>query len=118
MTAASLFASSGCGNDVPSVDKSTAEAKVAGTVKVHGQTAKGGEVMFDATNAARKESSSKTAKIKDDGTYEITTFVGHNTVKISGPAVKKEPMLGYSSQTIEVKHGENKIDLDFPPTPK
>ena len=57
----------------------------------------------------------QTAKVKSDGTYEVTTNVGHNVVRILGPAVKKEPTLGYVSQTIDVKSGENKIDLDFPP---
>jgi hypothetical protein len=117
LTVASLFTVSGCGGagSIPSVDSSKTEAKVTGTVKVHGQPMKGGTISFDPTTGGRTDVSAKTVPVKDDGTFEVTTFLGHNAVRIAGPAVTKEPTLGYATKVIEVTSGDNKVDLDFPP---
>ena len=68
---------------------------MTGTVTIRGKPMKGGEITFDPANYQRKDAAKRTGKINDDGTYEVTTLVGHNTVLLSGPAITKEPNLGY-----------------------
>lgn len=104
----------GCGDERGSVDTTTAEAKVSGTVRVRGKPMNGGEISFDASNYQRKTEPRK-ATIGADGTYSVTTFQGHNSVRILSPMFKKDPQLGYGIQTIEVKDGDNPFDIDLPP---
>jgi len=105
----------GCGEGKPSVASSTQEAKVTGTVTIRGKPMKGGEIIFDPANYQRKDAAKRTGKINDDGTYEVTTLVGHNTVLLQGPAITKEPGLGYANKTIEVESGGSKLDIELPP---
>jgi hypothetical protein len=104
----------GC-DGTPSVDTTTAEANVSGVVKVRGKPMDGGEIRFDASNNQRADATPRKAKIGSDGTYSITTLQGQNTARISGPAVKKEPQLGYGMHTIDVQPGENTFNIDLPP---
>jgi hypothetical protein len=105
----------GCGEGTPSVDTTTAEANVSGVVKVHGKPMDGGEIRFDASNNQRADATPRKATIGKDGTYSITTLQGQNIARISGPAVKKEPQLGYGMHTIDVQPGENTFNIDLPP---
>ena len=110
-----LFAAWGCSDDKPSVDTTTAEAKVSGTVTVRGKPMAGGEVSFDPSNMERANVGKRTAPIGQDGTYSVTTLQGRNAVRISGPMVKKEPQLGYGIHTIDVKPGDNPFNIELPP---
>jgi len=112
-----LLLASGCGESKPAVDSSTtAEGKVTGTVKIRGKAMKGGEITFDPANYQRKDAPLKKAPIKEDGTYEITTLVGHNTINITGPEIQKEPALGYAALSVDVKNGSNPpFDIELPP---
>jgi len=109
-----MVAAWGCG-DKPSVDTTTAEGKVSGTVRVRGKPMTGGEISFDPSNYQRKDEKPRRATIGPDGTYSVTTLQGRNTARISGPMVKKEPQLAYGIHTIEVKSGDNTFDIDLPP---
>jgi hypothetical protein len=114
---ASLIASSGCGGESkPPVETSTTtgEAKVTGTVKIHGLAMNGGKITFDPSNNQRKNARPRSVVVRKDGTFEVTTLVGANTVKISGPAVKKEPVLGNLPKTVDVQPGENRIEISYP----
>jgi hypothetical protein len=105
----------GCGGGTPSVDTTTAEATITGTVRIRGKPMAGGEITFDASNYKRGEEPRK-GPIGNDGTYSIKTLQGRNTVRILGPAVKKEPELGYGVHTVEVQAGENPpFDIELPP---
>jgi len=105
----------GCGDPRASVDTTTAEAKVSGTVRVRGKPMNGGEIAFDPSNYQRKDEKPRKTTIGADGTYSVTTLQGHNSARIFGPMVKKEPQLGYGIHTIEVKAGDNSFDIDLPP---
>jgi len=105
----------GCGEGKPSVTSSTQEGTVTGTVRIHGKPMKGGEITFDPSNYQRPDAKLRTGKIGDDGTYSVSTLVGHNAVKVLGPAITKEPSLGYAGQTIEVTSGSNTLDIELPP---
>lgn len=111
-----LIAPWGCdgGGGAPPVESSLAEAKVRGTVKARGKLVTNGEVSFNPANAARKDVPTRSAPISKDGTYEITTLVGRNAVRIAGPTVAKDPQLGYAGLTYEVKAGDNTYDIDLP----
>ena len=117
-TALSL-AACGCSDGTPSVESSTAEAKVTGTVKVNGKSMTSGTVTFDASNYARTNGA-RTANIKSDGTYEVTTLVGRNILRVNGPEISKNPGLGYANETIDVPAGGTTKDIILPPpkTPK
>src|SRR5947209_7050582 len=93
MAVASLIALWGCGGG-PSATSSRTEAQVTGTVKIRGKPMKTGEITFNPTNSARADVTPRTAPIKPDGTYEASTLVGRNLVKITGPQILKEPELG------------------------
>lgn len=96
------------------MDNTTTEGKVKGTVKVNGAPMKGGEITFDPSSSRRVQAGPKTASVNADGTYEIATLVGKNDVRISGPAVTKQPELGYVTKTVDVAAGRSAIDLEFP----
>ena len=36
-------------------------------------------------------------------------------VNVSGPAITKEPQLGYAPKRIDVTSGDNKLDIELPP---
>jgi hypothetical protein len=105
----------GCSDGTPSVDSSTAEAKVTGTVKIHGKPITSGTVTFDPTNIARANAGARTGEIKSDGTYEVTTLVGKNLVQINGPEITKNPGLGYANYTVDVPSGGTTYDIILPP---
>jgi hypothetical protein len=104
----------GC-DGTPSVDTTTAEAKVSGVVRVRGKPMVGGEITFDASNHQRADAAPRKAPIGKDGTYSITTLQGMNTARISGPMVTKEPQLAYGIHTKDIQPGENTWDIDLPP---
>jgi hypothetical protein len=108
----------GCGDGAPSATSSTQEGTVTGTVTIHGKPMKGGEITFNPTNNQRKDVPLRTGKIGDDGTYSVNTLVGFNSVRVSGPAITKEPGLGYANQTIEVTSGSNTLNIVLPPPQK
>jgi len=119
-TAAALsVAAWGCGGG-PAVTSSTAEAKVTGTVKVNGKLMSSGKVTLDPSNYARDNASPRSGDIKPDGTYEVTTLVGRNVVRVAGPEITKKPGLGYANETIDVPSGGMTHDIVLPPanTPK
>jgi hypothetical protein len=105
----------GCSSSAPSVDTTTAEATVSGTVRVRDKPMDGGEIAFDPTNYKRTDETARKAIIGKDGTYSITTLQGRNSVRIFGPMVQKEPQLGYGMQTLDVQPGENTFNIDLPP---
>jgi hypothetical protein len=115
LTVALLIASSGCGrNPEPGVGSSTTgEVRLTGTVKIHGLVMSGGKITFDPSNDSRKQATPRTAEVRSDGTFEVTTLTGPNSVRISGPAVKKEPAFG-GAKTVDVKPGENTIEISYP----
>jgi hypothetical protein len=105
----------GCSGGTPSVSSSTAEAKVTGTVKVKGKPMTSGTVTLDPSNFARENANPRTGQIKSDGTYEVTTLVGKNTVRIAGPEITKEPGLGYANEAIDVPSSGMTHDIVLPP---
>jgi len=109
----------GC-SDRPSVPSSTAEAKVTGTVKVDGKPMTSGTVTLDPSNYARENANPRTGQIKSDGTYEVTTLVGKNGVRVAGPEISKQPGLAYANETIDVPSSGMTHDIVLPPphTPK
>ncbi len=96
----------------PQGDTSTTEATVKGVVRIAGQLAKEGEIMFDPTNIDRKHARVEVAKINADGTYEAKTLTGWNTVSLSGSIVKKKPFLERLEKRLQVKSGENTFDFE------
>jgi hypothetical protein len=99
----------------PAVVSSTAEAKVTGTVKVNGKPMTSGTVTLDPSNYARANAEPRIGEIKSNGTYEVTTLVGKNTVRVAGPEITKNPGLGYANETIDVPSTGMTHDIVLPP---
>ena len=118
-TTAFSVAACGCSGG-PSATSSATEAKVSGTVKVYGKFMTSGTVTLDPSNYARENANPRSGPIKADGTYEITTLVGMNVVRVAGPEITKKPGLGYANETIDVPAGGMTHDIVLPPahTPK
>jgi hypothetical protein len=110
----------GCSDGKPSVESTTAEAKVTGTVKVYGKPLTSGTVTLDPINYARANAGVRKGEIKSDGTYEVTTLVGKNKVQVDGPEIIKNPELRYANYTVDVPSGGTTYDIILPPpnTPK
>src|SRR4051812_45558137 len=79
-----VAATCGCGDGSESVSASTTEAKVVGKVTIKGKPATKGRVMFSAANSRRKDVAPRAAEIGKDGSYEITTLIGGNSVGVDG----------------------------------
>jgi hypothetical protein len=113
MTAASLCIVGGCdGGSPPSVETSKTETTVKGTVKINGEPATEGEVLFDPTNYQRKDVSSRTAPIGKDGSFSISTYTGINQVKLAGSIAKKHHIASRVAKEVNVKPGET-VSLEF-----
>jgi hypothetical protein len=104
----------GCEDAKPPTESSLAEAKVHGTVKAMGKLVTDGEVVFNPANRSRKDVSVRSTPIRKDGTYEITTLVGQNSIRIGGPPLEKNPQLGYGGLTYTVTSGDNTFNIELP----
>ncbi len=104
----------GCGDSgTPHAESSKTEAKVTGKVTVNGVPAPKGAVLFNPANVNRKDVTSRSAEIRPDGTYEIMTLVGGNTVSAAGTGIKGDGG-GLSTVDFDVQSGTNSLDLDLP----
>lgn len=110
-----LAGASGCGGP-PAVSASDEEARVTGTVKIQGKPATTGEIVFNPSNYQRTVPQRR-APIGSDGSYSITTLVGGNTVTLAIPQNKKSKIKGleYEEYSLDVKSGENSLDVEYPP---
>jgi hypothetical protein len=105
----------GCGSNAPSISSSVSniDAKVSGKITVKGKPAEKGKVTIEPVNASPLAGLSREADIQKDGSYEVTTKVGKNSVIVGGtgnPAADGS----YNSTTFDVKEGTNTLNLDLP----
>ena len=101
----------GCNDSKPSTSSSTTEATVKGVVKIDGKLVDQGDIIFDPSNYQR-QSTSRTAPIAKDGSYEIKTLVGDNSIKLGGAVAKKSPILQTLKRSYTVQSGENTFDFE------
>jgi len=105
----------GCGSGAPPASSSMEEATVKGKVKQRGNPLAKLEVRFNASNINRKGAPAAMAVTNDDGSYEVTTVVGENTITFGGPAVSKySKQLIYFNKSVDVQSGENTVDIEVP----
>jgi len=97
-----------------SVPTSTSEATVKGTVIINGKPATKGTVAFDPSNYKRKDAALRTAPLNSDGTYEIKTLVGLNSVKVTGPAAEKAGT-AYVNMQYDVPAEGGTYNIELPP---
>jgi hypothetical protein len=113
-----IFAEAGCGSaGAPAASGSREEATVKGIVRVRGKKAAEGLVSFRASNVNRPDVQLREAKIEKDGSYTIKTLVGQNFVAVTCKelyAPKNRDLLE-NERLVEIKSGENALDLDIPP---
>lgn len=105
MAATAMSALPGCGSASLALSE---EVTVKGKVILDRKPLTEGTVFFtphDIGNTPRE------ASIAKDGTYTVKTLSGFNTIKVDGPAVKKNPKLADYLFSFEVQPGENSFDL-------
>jgi hypothetical protein len=98
----------------PAASSSMTLAKVKGRVTLRGKPLTKAEIQFNPANVNRKSAPTATAKIGNDGSYEITTLVGANTVTLGGRGIGKNVRLQYLAKTLDVKEGENTFNIPLP----
>ena len=127
MSSASLVAGFGCGGK-GAVSTSSDEGTVSGTVKIRGQVATAGEVVFDPSNYRRPSAAPRRVPISPDGTYKVTTLAGENTVQLALPPNpspipsaaegaeedNRGTTVEYETIVFDVKKGENTLNIEFP----
>lgn len=116
LAAAGLFVvGPGCNEGKPSVDTSTTEATVKGTITFKGKPVTKGEVAFDPSNYQRKNEAARRVPIGADGGYSVKTLVGSNKVSFSIPEMTHDPKLQDLSLSYEVPSGESTCNIELPP---
>jgi hypothetical protein len=119
-TATLLYILVGCSSGTPYVEGSLEEAIVKGTVKVRGKPFSEGEIHFSPVNSKRQVAA-RDAPIAQDGSFTIKTLLGPNTVTVTPPKARaklrsKEYFgLEYEEKSVDVKSGDNTVDLEFLP---
>ena len=111
---AAILATLGCGDGAPSASSSTEQANVKGAVTYKGKPMPKIGVTFNPANVNRKSAPTVTATAADDGTYQLSTLVGENTVSLVGPAASKDAALSYFSKAVDLKAGDNTVNIDIP----
>jgi hypothetical protein len=105
----------GCGDGTPPASSSLEPATVKGKVKQRGTPLAKLEIRFNATNINRREAPEAMAITNDDGSYEVKTVVGENTITFTGPAVSKySKQLIYFNKSVDLQAGENSVDIEVP----
>lgn len=108
-----LFALSGC-DGTPPASASTQQATVKGTVTRKGKPLPKVQVMFNPANINRQSAPSVMTTVDADGHYELTTLVGDNTISLVGPEAAKINTSASFSKAVDLKAGENTVDLNIP----
>jgi hypothetical protein len=106
-----LTAVPGCGDGKPNVDTSLTEATVTGIVSAKGVPVTGGTIHFNPSNSGRIEPI-RSAEIRPDGSYTITTYTGDNQVTYGGEVAQKNLGVGLRKDYANVQRGENRFDFD------
>ena len=113
LSALSLVVTLACGGCVASngASSSMAQAKVRGKVTLKGKPLTRAEIRFNPANVYRKNVPTAAATLGGDGSYEVTTLIGENTVTLSGRALGKNTQLQYTARSLDVKEGNNTFDV-------
>jgi len=108
-----LAAAWGCGEGTPAVSSSSEKVQVKGTVTLKGKPLSGGQIIFDPANINRRDAPVATLELGKDGTFSGETLAGENAVMVHGPAIDKSPDLSANRQIIDLKSGENTVNIDL-----
>jgi hypothetical protein len=105
----------GCGSGSAPASSSTEQVKVKGKLTVQGKPLAKVEVRFNAANINRKSAPTATAVTGDDGSYEVTTLGGDNTITLGGEAMSRQSKrLAYFNKSVDLQAAENTVDLPIP----
>ena len=105
----------GCGEDKPSTESSTTEAKVTGTVMIHGKPMTSGELRFNPQNYSAQ------GRPGPEGDHQQGWDLrGHDPGRPErgeylGPRDHQGAATGIRRKTIDVKDGTNTLNIELPP---
>lgn len=108
-----LAAAWGCGGGTPSVSSSDQKVQVRGTVTLKGKPLSGGKIMFDPSNINRRSAPVANLDIGQDGTYSGESLIGENSVTVTNPTIQKSLDLSANREVVELKSGENTVNIDL-----
>jgi len=108
------LAAGGCGSGAPYAESSRTEATVSGRVTSNGEPVTKGQVIFDPANVNRRNEPARTAEIRKDGTYDVTTLIGANRVTVAIAGRRTKAGSPYVQQICEVRSGSNTFDITVP----
>jgi hypothetical protein len=108
------LAAGGCGPGAPHAESSLAEGTVTGRVMSAGKPITRGRVILDPANVNRPREAARTAEIAEDGTYKATTLVGENRITVAIPGRPMKKGTPQVQRNIEVRAGENNLDITVP----
>ncbi len=107
------FAIVGCGSGAPYAEASLTEAVVSGRVTAEGKPVTKGQIIFDPANVNRRNERVRTAELRPDGSYEVTTLIGANRVTVAVPLRATKGQYPYNQRTCDVKAGNNTLDIEL-----
>jgi len=108
----------GCGGgQTPAVSSSKQEANVSGKVSLQVKPLNNVRVLFSPFNIKRADAQPRQAEIGKDGSYRVTTLIGDNLVQIDCKELQlpKNRAIADTERSVNVKSGDNVIDLKIPP---
>ena len=108
------LAAGGCTPGAPYAESSLTEATVTGHVTSQGKPVAKGQVIFDPANINRPREAARTAQIREDGTYQVTTLIGTNRVTVAIPGRATKAGFPYIQHSFDVKAGSNSFDVTIP----
>jgi hypothetical protein len=108
------LAAGGCGSETPYAESSLVEATVTGHVTSDGKPVTKGKVVFDPANVNRRSEAARTAEIRKDGAYEVTTLIGENRVTVAIPGRSKKKAAPYVQKVYKVEPSGNTLDIAVP----
>lgn len=108
-----LAATWGCGGGTPPVSSSSEKVQVSGTVTLKGKPLSGGKIYFDPSNINRRDAVGQAFEVGNDGTYSGETLVGENSVTVTNPTIEKSPDLSANREVVDLKSGENTVNIDL-----
>ena len=104
----------GCSSGAPYAESSRTEATVTGRVTSQGEPITSGSVIFDPANVNRPNEPAATAKIRQDGSYEVKTLIGANRVTVAVPGRLTKTSAPYVQKIYDVQAGSNTFDIPVP----
>lgn len=116
LIAVALSAAWGCGGGGGGAPvKSSTDTKVTGMLKINGKPAAGAQVAFNPANSERPSAwPPRTAQVQADGSFQLWTLPGDNTVTVTGTGAAADPKVAEFKKVVNVSGSLGPVNLELP----